>query len=483
VLVIIVAHQTKNHHPLSEEIMKQRSDKSKCRISKVEVTEDTLTGRGGIAPFARYIEKVGIIGLLLDSFGYLRRSNKGATIASIFKQVLCFFYDGTSRHISYFDHLKKDSGYAAVMESSEEEMVSSHQVKRFFRAFMWLCGGMFRKILKRMFIWRLRIEKPEKIELTLDTMVMDNDEAEKRHGVQPTYKKVKGFQPLQLIWKNKIVDAIFRGGKKHGNYGKTVIHMITEIVQLIRKEYSATVPIILRVDSGFFDEVNFEVFDALDIGFIATGKMYRGVKEYIGRQQDAKWGKYDNGHQEWEYMEFGWRCETWNRFYRAIYTRPCYEDRQRLFDFARPDNVITTNIGINEDIFAGCDARVRKETEKLEAIIHSHHKRGADELPHRGIKDFGFEEMPFKRFAANSAFYYCMVIAFFLFETYKEDVLGEVIPVYSYATTVRRKAVDFAAKIISTGGQVILKVTQAIMDALQFDRLWEKCNNPIPLLT
>jgi hypothetical protein len=79
------------------------------------------------------IEKVGIRGLLLETFGYLRRSKKGAAIASIFKQLLCFFYDGTSRHISYFDHLKKDAGYAAVMESSAGEMVSSHQVKRFFQ--------------------------------------------------------------------------------------------------------------------------------------------------------------------------------------------------------------------------------------------------------------------------------------------------------------------------------------------------------------
>jgi hypothetical protein len=28
--------------------------------------------------------------------------------------------------------------------------------------------------------------------LSLDSMVMDNDEAAKRHGVTPTYKKVKG---------------------------------------------------------------------------------------------------------------------------------------------------------------------------------------------------------------------------------------------------------------------------------------------------
>ena len=57
-----------------------------------------------------------------------------------------------------------------------------------------------------------------------------------------------------------------------------------------------------------------------------------------------------------------------------------------------------------------------------------------------------------------------MLILFFLFETYKEDVLKEVIPIGSYATTVRRKALDFAAKVIDTGGEIILKVTKAVMN-------------------
>jgi len=110
-------------------------------------------------------------------------------------------------------------------------------------------------------------------------MVMDNDEAQKRHGVQPTYKKVKGFQPLQISGK-KDSGAIFREARNtalrpdSGKYG-------TETVRLIRKEYSATVPIILRIDSGFFDEDNFETFDKLDISFIGTGKNVFSIKEYI----------------------------------------------------------------------------------------------------------------------------------------------------------------------------------------------------------
>jgi hypothetical protein len=172
--------------------MKQDKVKSKCKIDRVGVTEDTLTGRGGMALFVRYLSKVNIYALLLDSFGYLRRSKKGQPVWNIFKQVFCFFYDGTSRHLVYFDQ--------------------------------------------------------------------------------------------------------------------------------------------------------------------------------------------------------------------------------------------------------------------------------------------------FKRFCPNMAFFYCMLLSFFLFECFKEDVLGEVLPIESYASTVRRKVLDFAAKVVHTGRGVILKVTQAVWQHLRFEKLWERCQNPIPIL-
>lgn len=462
--------------------MKQIRFKSKCKISSVGVTEDTLTGRGGLALFVRYVSQVNIYALLLDAFGHIRRSEKGQPVWNIFKQVFCFFYDGTSRHLVYFDQLKRDGGYASVIENTSEEMIGSHQVKRFFKGFSWLCGGIFRRILKRLFIWRLEIERPEKIELTIDLMIMDNDEAAKRHGVEPTYKKVKGFGSLQILWNRRVVDAVFRGGSKHSNAGHTALKMVTELVDLIRRGYREDVPIIVRMDSGFFDEYNLAALDRLHVGVICTGKVYGHVKEYVGALPAERWKVYDNGHQEWEYIEFGYRYESWKKYYRTIYTRPAYEGEQRVLDFARPDNIIITNLGVNPSVVEGCSAQIRRELIRAESIIHSHHQRGADELPHRGLKDFGFEELPFKRFTPNTAFFYCMLISFFLFETFKEDVLKEILPVASYATTVRRKVVDFAAKIITTSRGIILKVTQAVMDHLHFDKLWEKCQNPIPIL-
>lgn len=451
------------------------------RVSKLEATDDTLTGRGGLVLFCRYLETVGIYQLLTDSFASQRASSKGVAIWKLFKQVFCFFLDGTSRHLVRFDQLKKDAGYAAAIEETVEEMASSHAVKRFFKSFSWIASRLFREILRQLFVWRLRIEQPSVIELTIDTMVMDNDEALKRHGVQPTYKKVKGFQPLQIIYKNAVVDAIFRGGSKSGNHARTAVNMVGNLVEYIRVHYRPDVSIIIRTDAGFYDGDNFEAFDAMGIGFIATGKMYDGVKEQAKGADERSWLQYDNGRQAWGYLEFGYRGDSWERFWRAFYTRPLYEGEQRLLEFARPDNVILTNLGVNPEALKHLSKSERERLLQPQTIIASHHMRGADELPHRGLKDFGFEQLPFKRFGANSALYYCMLIAFFLFETYKQDVLSEVIPITSYATTVRRIAVDFAAKVIKTGGRVCLKVPRAIMQALKLDIVWQRCQNPVPI--
>src|SRR6266853_908323 len=170
-----------------------------CRINKLETTDDTLTSRGGLTFFVKYVGSVGVLGLLLEKFMGIKKSAKGVSVGNLFLQALYFFFDGTSRHLSYFDELKK----------------------------------------------------------------------------------VKGLQPLHLIWEGKIVDAIFRRGKRHSNYGNDVGKMIRGIVRLIRARYSASVDIVIRMDAGFFDEKNFELCDELGIHFIGTGKAYEAIKEQV----------------------------------------------------------------------------------------------------------------------------------------------------------------------------------------------------------
>jgi hypothetical protein len=450
----------------------------------VEITSDTLTSRGGIVLFVKYVQAIGIIGLLLQKFGSLKKSRKGVTLKNLFLQVLCFFFDGTSRHLNYFDHLQEDAGYAAVLEVSEPQMASSHAMKRFFGTFGVFAAEAFRWVLKQLFVWRLNLNRPRVVELTVDTMVMDNDEALKREGCDPTYKKVKGFQPLHLIWEGKIVDAIFRRGKRHSNYGNDVKKMIREAVRLIRAKYDARVTIVIRFDSGFLDEANFALCDELGIGFIATGKVFDAIKKQVKAIPEAEWRDYDNGRQMWSYARFEYRCKVWDkdRSYRALYTRPKYDEGQQVLDFERPDNIIVTNLDPTHEALKKMAPDLQKHWLKDETIILHHHQRGADELPHRGLKEFGSEQLPFKRFAANRAYYYLMVVSFFLFETFKEDNLKDILPITSYATTIRRKLVDFAAKVVFTGRELILKVPAVVMERLDLSTLWTRCQAASPIL-
>jgi len=71
-----------------------------------------------------------------------------------------------------------------------------------------------------------------------------------------------------------------------------------------------------------------------------------------------------------------------------------------------------------------------------------------------------------------------MAVAFFLYECFKEDVTEPVLPVPSYPTRLRRTVIDFAAKVVRTGGRTILKVTRATWDQLHIPTLWELSRSP-----
>ncbi len=57
------------------------------RINSVEVTSDTITGRGGLALFSRYLETINVFGILDNKFGHIRKSSKGIVVWVLFKQV------------------------------------------------------------------------------------------------------------------------------------------------------------------------------------------------------------------------------------------------------------------------------------------------------------------------------------------------------------------------------------------------------------
>lgn len=462
-----------------EDLMKENNRKyrkKELKISAIETTRDRLTGRAGLALFVAYLHQIQIFPMLDRYFGSIRKSRKGILVFELFKQVLCFMADGTSRHVTYFDQLADDPGYAGSIETEMPQMASSHRIKRFFKAFAWTRIFLFRKLLQRLFIWRLNIEQPEVIELGIDTMVMDNDDAKCRHGVKPTYKKKKGFQPLQMNWGRRIIDAVFRGGDKHSNHGDTVQKMIRHIVKIIRKQYRKDVAIVIRMDSGFFDQKIFKVCEELNIGYVCGGKLYKDIKELAIQSKDEDWTRYRSGKKDyWEYIEFGSRRGNWRQFRRAIYCRLINDGNQLYLPGCRPDTVIITNIGQGQKIDEQLKRFGAEAYLTADGIVACYHERGSDELANRALKDFGQEQLPFKKFNPNAAWYYTMLLGHFLMECFKQDVSETVLPVGAYASTIRRKLIDIAGKIVKHGKTVILKVPQACFKHLRLLELFNRC--------
>jgi hypothetical protein len=161
------------------------------------------------------------------------------------------------------------------------------------------------------------------------------------------------------------------------------------------------------------------------------------VKDQVAAIPEKNWKEYDNGRQVWSYASFPYKCEKWQnkcekwqRAYRALYTRPQYEDEQRLLEFARPDNIILTNLDAGEPVLEAMSCDLRRYWLDDTSLSFHHHQRGADELPHRGLKELGSEQLPFKRFAANQAYYFMLLVSFFVFQTFKEDTRKDILPDY-----------------------------------------------------
>ena len=414
----------------------------------------------------------------------MRFSGKGKAIGTIVRRIIAAFIDGSDISMEGFDRQWNNPEYSALLECGREKIVGGSIVRRFFYKFLGTRYRLLRPILHTLFVWRLKIERPEAIQLYIDTMVLDNDQGIKREGCKPTYKKVKGFQPLHVHWGRFIVDMEFRSGEKHSNHGDGVSRSISGLVKLIRDKYDPDVPIIVTCDSGFLSDANFNRFEELGVHYIGMGKLYDYLYDQLQGIDIDTLPTIEGSNAAWAYYEFGSRFKdkAYTRFRRTIFTTIAREGEQTVLRGVRPDSFMHTSIGTNPILDKKLIDAGQGHLLRTDEIIRMAHYNGAEEL-NRSIKEFmGSEHLSFKRFGMNGAYYYIMVIAHFLTEAYRTDVALDVLPQRCYPTKLRRTLIDFAAKIISTGGEVILKVTRSVWDQIDIEKLWERCNNPQAIL-
>jgi len=187
--------------------MEKKSNSTQPKISKIEITSDKISGRGGLLLLVKYIERIGFYSLFEKYFGPLKGSSKGLSCRQFVKQLTAWFIDGTDMSMSSFDRRKHDEAYAALLENQPDQMATSHQIKRMFRKFGVVGQMMFRMFLLELFMWRLYVEQPKEIILFGDSVVFDNDDAGKKY--EERFQK----EFISFAWPRTLMEVFDRPGK------------------------------------------------------------------------------------------------------------------------------------------------------------------------------------------------------------------------------------------------------------------------------
>ena len=150
------------------------TSKDRKRIERIEVTNDLLTSRAGLAPLAEFVRKSGML-QTLAALNPVKKSGKGASDIDTYLQILLNFMDGTNTSLTGFDALRDDPAWADCCGVAQEDAVSSHSVKRFVGTMPRNAARKIRRLMLSVFKKALKVQKPEAIVLDVDTVVYDND--------------------------------------------------------------------------------------------------------------------------------------------------------------------------------------------------------------------------------------------------------------------------------------------------------------------
>ena len=119
------------------------------------------------------------------------------------------------------------------------------------------------------------------------------------------------------------------------------------------------------------------------------------VQEKVKQTTQEDWKEFEHGCQRWCYTMFSHSCKAWEREYQTVYANPHITDNQIWLEFVRPESILVTNLGTAHWELSQAHQTQAKELFDGQWMIASNRARGADELAYRGIKDFGFEQLPF----------------------------------------------------------------------------------------
>ena len=398
---------------------------------KLGTTDDTITANGGLALVGEFLRAMDL-GALVDGAFPAPGSARGYSAwAYLFPLILMLHAGG--RSLEDLRKIADDEGLLRLLEVGEVPSADAlgDWLRRLGRRGTRALQAVHRKVLER----AMRASRRKGYTLDMDATAI---EAWKESALF-TYKHFKGYLPMlgHLAENGLVVAWEFREGN---------VPPAGQNLDFYR-QCKASMPPGKRIAEFRADAASYqgELFDELardGVAYAVGGRLDRATLDVIGAIRPGQWMPYQDG----------WIAET-------VHTMNSMETAFRLVVIRRPAQPeLSGEVDPSERYHVIASSR---EETAVETVAWYNRRGDCSENRIKELKcGFGMGRMPCGQFEANGLFFGIGVLAYNLYKMFVGLIMWGGFA-RKQVQSVRYAIYNLAGKVVSSGGQLWLKVSTA----------------------
>lgn len=369
------------------------------RNLKISFSGRNLTHFGGIYLLQKFFQKINLRTLFSQYVRFLQRNNR-YTIAEEMLALLYPMMLGLGRIET--THLLKRNGVFQYL-TGLPTYPNPTTLRRFLIRMAPLALLKLRKLHDKLLLTMiLKPKSPTKVIFDLDSTVLTlyGKQEKAEVGYNPKKKGRPSYHPL-LCFDGITKDFL------HGELRSGDSHTATGIIELLEvcfnKIPTSVKTVFARADKGFYDHKTVEYLESKKALFIIVAKLTKPLKD---RLPSLSYRKYTSGI---ETAETTYQPIKWRKKYRfVVIRRPIPEEPSAQLTFFTIGKysyqAFVTNMQLNSL-----------------NVWRFYNKRAAVELIIKELKDdYPLAKIPTKHFAANEAYFHCLLFSYNLINWFKK---------------------------------------------------------------
>ena len=414
---------------------------------KISTTKDQLTSRAGLLSVALMMEQLALSKYLDEAFPK-PKSNHAIAASSYLETLILMQHQGLF-HLNDVKHLHEDQALSQVLGINRIPRASAlgNWLRRMGKSNTGLQA--LKKVNKHLL--KAALHKRKGVTLDIDATEIVSQKAE----VKWTYNKNPGYMPMvgHIGEVGMVVACDFREGNQPP--AKDNLAFIEQCQSALPDGCFVQN---LRIDAAGYQVKIIQHCEEYSIYYAIRAKMSKAVKEQINVLNDKDWQPLIHKDGTQSSSQSTCRIVYWMTDHETplslVIQRKALKGQSEL---DLDEKVDSTEISHQGYLYRAIVCNRKEWTDSQ--IIHWYNQRGEDsENRLKELKlDFGGDVLPCSDFDANALYFIISALSFNLFALMRL-LLPETLS-HHRVTTLRWKLYAMAAKVVRTGRQIFIKMT------------------------